>query len=206
VARLLLVKLLEPIGFEVEEATNGQQAIEVWQRWEPHVILMDMRMPIMDGYEATRRIKATPQGKSTVIVAVSASAFEEDREKILSIGCDDFLRKPFEQQQIFDILSKHLGVRFVYEQVEPAPHLKPVDRAAVQDADLELAERLAALPSKWVTRLQQAIILGEWTAIAELIAQIREQDAELGQALAALAHQFEHDRMLTIMRQAGGEQ
>ena len=80
-ARLLLVKLLEPIGFEVAEATNGQQAIEVWQRWQPHIILMDMRMPIMDGYEATRRIKATPQGRNTLIVAVSASAFEEDRER-----------------------------------------------------------------------------------------------------------------------------
>jgi len=205
-ARLLLVKLLEPIGFEVEEAANGQQAIEVWQRWEPQVVFMDMRMPVMDGYEATRRIKATPQGKSTVIVAVSASAFEEDRDRILSIGCDDFLRKPFEQQQVFDILSKHLDVRFVYKEIELAPQLKPVGRAALQDSDLELAERLAVLPSEWVARLQEAIILGELAAIAELIDRICEQDAELGQALAALAHQFEHDRMLMLIRQAGGEQ
>jgi len=205
-ARLLMVRLLKPLGLEVEEAANGQQAIEVWQRWEPQVIFMDMRMPVMDGYEATRRIKATPQGQHTVIIAVSASAFEEDREKILSTGCDDFLRKPFEQQQVFDILSKHLGVRFVYREVEPAPYLKPVDRVALQDADLELVRRLAALPAGWAIRLREAITVGELAAIAEIIDQIRKQDAELGQALAALAHRFEHDRMLMLLWQAGGEQ
>ena len=206
VARLLLVTLLEPVGFEVEEAINGRQAIQIWRRWEPHVILMDMRMPVMDGYEATRRIKATPQGKNTLIVAVSASAFEEEREKILSIGCDDFLRKPFDQQKVFDMLSRHLHVRFVYEEAEPAPRLEPVDRAASQDADVQLAARLAVLPSEWLTGLQKAIILGETIAITELVDRIREQDTELGRALAALAGQFEHEKMLMLIRQAGAGQ
>jgi PAS domain S-box-containing protein len=205
VARLLLVKLLEPIGFEVKEAANGQEAIEVWRRWEPHVILMDMRMPVMDGYEATKRIKATRQGRDTLVVGVSASAFEEDRERILSIGCNDFLRKPFEQQQILDILSNRLKVRFVYEEVEPVPHLKPVERAPLRAADVELAHRLAGMPPEWLADLQKAVTLGEWTAITELVDRIRERDAELGRALAGLAHQFEHDRMLTLIRRAGGQ-
>ena len=85
--RQLLVKLLKSLGFEVQEAVNGQEAIEVWERWEPHLIWMDMRMPVMDGHRATRWIKATPKGQATVIIALTATAFEEDREKILLAVC-----------------------------------------------------------------------------------------------------------------------
>ena len=91
----------------------------MWERWEPHLIWMDMRMPVMDGYEATRRIKATTRGQATVIIALTATAFEEDREQILLEGCDDFVRKPFRKDEIYDMLAKHLGVRFLYEE-EPA--------------------------------------------------------------------------------------
>jgi CheY-like chemotaxis protein len=98
--RRLLVKLLESVGFEVQEAANGQQALEVWARWQPHLIWMDMRMPLMDGHEATQQIKATPQGQATVIIALTATAFEEDREQVLLEGCDGFVRKPFRTDEI----------------------------------------------------------------------------------------------------------
>ncbi len=79
----------------------------MWERWKPHLIWMDMRMPVMDGYEATRRIKAAPSGQATVIIALTASAFEEDREQIMLEGCDDFVRKPFRKDEIYDMLAKH---------------------------------------------------------------------------------------------------
>jgi CheY-like chemotaxis protein len=204
-SRLLLVKLLEPLGVDVHEAANGQEAIEVWERRAPHLIWMDMRMPVMDGYEATRRIKARPGGQSTVIVAATASAFEDDRERILAVGCDDVLRKPLREEEVFSILARHLEMCFAYEEVEPAPPRTAVAHSVLGDADPELVGRLAVLAPEWIARLQEATVLGELASIAEVIDQIGEQDAELGEALAALAHQFEHDRILMLIRRAGGE-
>jgi signal transduction histidine kinase/CheY-like chemotaxis protein len=81
--RQLLLKLLKPLGFEVREAANGQEAIALWESWSPHLIFMDILMPVIDGYEATQQIKRTPNGHNTVIIALTASAFEEQREDIL---------------------------------------------------------------------------------------------------------------------------
>ena len=128
--RRLLVKLLEPIGFEVREAVNGQEGVEIWEAWDPHLVWMDMRMPVMDGYEATKRIKSTTKGQATVVVALTASVFEEQRTVVLSAGCDDFVGKPFRDKDIFDVLHRHLGVRFLYagQDQEPGPaatHARP---------------------------------------------------------------------------------
>jgi len=79
---------------------------------------MDIRMPVMDGLEATRHIKATAQGQNTIIVALTASSFKEERENILSEGCDDFIRKPARETDILDTLTKHLNIRFIYQDVE----------------------------------------------------------------------------------------
>jgi signal transduction histidine kinase/ActR/RegA family two-component response regulator len=122
-ARQLIKRLLGPLGFEVRDATNGQEAIAVWEEWQPHLIFMDMRMPVMDGREATRRIKATEQGKKTIIIAFTASGFEDEREKILGFGCDDFLRKPFREDALFKLLHKHLAVNFIYEEEDASASL-----------------------------------------------------------------------------------
>jgi PAS domain S-box-containing protein len=204
-SRELLVRLLTLVGFQVREARNGQEAIEVWEHWEPHLIWMDMRMPVVDGYEATRRIKTTPGGQATVIIALTASAFEEDREQILSAGCNDFVRKPFREDEMFDMLTKHLGVRFVYEDVEPTVTPEAVGHLARQEVDAELARRLAALPSAWLANLEQAAILGELRLLLDLIDRIAELDTDLATALAGLAHEFEHERILMLVRAAGAE-
>ena len=214
VNRKLLVRMLAPLGFEVQEAVNGQEAIETWEHWEPHLIWMDMRMPVMDGYEATRRIKATTKGQATVIVALTASALEEDRAIILSEGCDGYMRKPFREGDLFDTLTKHLGVRFVYQEMEEDRDRRrrtlgepPQDAltlaAGHPDTDAKLVEGLVALPADWVANLQQATILGNLDSILTLIDQIREQDAALANALAHLAHNFDHDKILALIDQAG---
>lgn len=98
--RKLMVNLLQPLGFEVQEAEDGKVAVELFERWRPHLIWMDMRMPVMDGYEATQHIKAH-KGQATVIIALTASALDEERAQILAAGCDDFVRKPFLEDTIF---------------------------------------------------------------------------------------------------------
>ena len=196
--RQLLVKLLKPLGFEVREAVQGQEAIEMWERWEPHLIWMDMRMPVMDGYEATRRIKAVAKGKGTVIVALTASAFDEDQETILSAGCDDIVRKPFRQEEIFDRLAKHLGVCFVYEE-EP---IQPTSALSEETSDVLTPVALVALPPDWVTELQQATMKANLNQILALIDQIREQNEALADALADLAQNFDYKKILALIEQA----
>jgi CheY-like chemotaxis protein len=197
--RQLLVKLLQPLGFEIHQAVDGQEAIEIWARWEPHLIWMDMRMPVMDGYEATRQIKSTQKGKATVIVALTASAFEEDQETILSVGCDDVVRKPFRKAEIFDMLTKHLGVRFIYGEEAAPPAAALLDQA--QDALTPAA--LSALPASWLSELQKATVRADLKLILSLADQIRQQSPTLAKALANLAGNFEYKKILALIEQDG---
>jgi CheY-like chemotaxis protein len=185
-----------PQGFEVREAANGLEATEAWEAWNPHLIWMDMRMPVMDGHEATQRIKALPQGQSTIIVALTATAFEEDREAILLEGCDDFVRKPFRKEVIYDMLAKHLGVRFVYEEGE-AGAVKP-DAAALS------VEALAGQTPELLAELRAATVKADMNRMLDLVGQIREQDAALADALEGLIHDFQYKRILTLIEEAGG--
>ena len=97
-------------------------AIALWEEWSPHLIWMDMRMPVMDGYEATRRIKAHLQGQATVIIALTAIAFDEARVVCLSAGCDDFVSKPIQEQVVLDKLTQHLGVQYLYGAPDQQSH------------------------------------------------------------------------------------
>ncbi|MDT9298480.1 MAG: response regulator, partial [Arthrospira platensis PCC 7345] len=106
--RLLLVELLSVLGFSVRAANNGSEAIAIWQEWNPDLILMDMRMPVVNGYEATRQIRSQPGGRDTVIIALTASAFEEQRQDIMKVGCNDLLRKPFQRGELLSKLSQYL--------------------------------------------------------------------------------------------------
>ncbi len=192
--RELLMKLLIPLGFDVRGATNGQEAIEVWEAWHPHLIWMDMRMPIMDGYEATRRIKGTTKGQATVIVALTASAFEEDRSVILSAGCDDFVRKPFREAEIFEVLGKHLGVEFVYEE---APG------AAVSGEEAAVArqlERLAELTTAQVAALHEAAMQADADQLAALIHDLRLTHTSLAAALLSLVDSYRFDVIMEATR------
>ncbi|MGC9400091.1 MAG: GAF domain-containing protein [Anaerolineae bacterium] len=197
--RKLLVRLLEPLGFEVREATNGQEALEIWEHWDPHLIWMDMRMPVMDGHEATQRIKATTKGQATVIIALTASAFERERRLILSEGCDDFVRKPFRKEEIYDRLAEHLGVRFIYaeEQAESRPDLEPEDAEA-----LLTPEALADLPSAEREALHAAAMQADADRLFELIKSLAARDdhngSQLAAALESLVRNFRFDIIMDL--------
>lgn len=104
----------------VQEAAGGQEALEVFSAWQPHLVWMDMRMLDVDGYEATRRIKATAQGQATPVIAITASGFEEEQAAVLASGCNDFVRKPIREGEIFEVMSKLLGVRYLFEDLTPS--------------------------------------------------------------------------------------
>jgi CheY-like chemotaxis protein len=130
--RLLLRDLLQQVGFQVLEAVNGEEAITRFKEEHPDLICMDMRMPVMDGYEATRLIKALPEGKETPIIALTASAFEEDREAVMACGCDGFVRKPLKEHRLFDAITRLLGVRFRYQDQAIESRMEaPLDQRAL---------------------------------------------------------------------------
>ena len=196
--RKLLVELLEPLGFEIREANNGQESIEVWERWQPDLIWMDMRMPVMDGYEATRQIKTAPGGQSTVIVALTASAFEEERARVLSTGCDDFVRKPFREAEIFDKLSEHLGVRYLYKD-EP---LADSNQIGEGDQKPLTAADLVALPLELLADLRQAVKEINLEKANAIIDRIGQRDEPMAQALAELVENFRFDTLQTLVEEA----
>jgi two-component system, sensor histidine kinase and response regulator len=197
VNRKLLVKILEPLGFEVRTATDGQEAIAVWQSWSPHLIWMDVIMPTMDGYEATKQIKQSPNGQSTIIIALTANAFEEQQEAILNAGCDDFLPKPFKREVLLEKMAHHLGVRYIYEQQTTPTLLQSPNPGQSLTPDA-----LAVMPTSWVTQLHQAALYADDELMKQLIAQIPLKHDRLRQALRALIDNFLLEQIINLTESA----
>jgi signal transduction histidine kinase/CheY-like chemotaxis protein len=199
--RQLLVQLLNPFGFELKEASNGREAVNIWNEWEPHLIWMDMRMPVMDGYTAAQQIKATTKGQATAIIALTASVLEEERAIVLSAGCDDFMRKPFREQEIFTAMNKHIGVRYIYEE--------PIDKAAqvlskTEIKDVLVPEALAALPSELLANLVSSAKSSDIIAVDRLIQEIKAIDVAIAEALTTLANEFEYGKIASLIEAAIG--
>jgi len=204
VSRLLLVKMLRGLGFEVREAENGQEAIALWSTWEPHLIFMDIQMPVMDGYEATKRIKAHLQGEKTAIVALTASAFEEERNHILSSGCDDFLRKPFQKEVLLSKIAEHVGASYVYEESHQSQETSSQPQARADGDELKAAS-LSIMPANWIAEFHKAAVSGRDGRMLQLIKQIPESHATLAQALAEKVDNFEFDRIVALTEQIQNE-
>ncbi len=144
--RLVLTKLLKSLGFEVQEARNGQEAITIWANWQPQLIWMDMQMPVMDGYEATHYIRTVSKTYRSVIIALTASVFKEQQEAILAVGCDDFVSKPFKREELLIKMSQYLGVQYLYEEdTRDRPHTiyqESVDQEAHSDVNMAVSRAL----------------------------------------------------------------
>jgi CheY-like chemotaxis protein len=205
VNRKLLVEMLEPLGFEVCEAANGQEGVVLWESWSPHLILMDIIMPVMDGYEATWQIKRLscpdallkPKGQDTAIIALTASAFEEQRDAVLRAGCDDFIPKPFREEVLLEKIALHLGVSYVYEEQQPS------NLPQLPDFVEQLSpEALAVMPASWVTQLHQAALYADEEIMNQLIEQIPLEHAFLRRALKALVDNFQLEQIIDLTEPA----
>ena len=105
--RDLVVQLLED-KYHVIEAVNGQEGVELAERERPELILMDLSLPVMDGWEATRRLKANGDLRSIPVIALTAHAMAGDKEKALAAGCDDYLVKPLDEDELMARIAKYL--------------------------------------------------------------------------------------------------
>ena len=190
--RLALVKLLESVGFTTKTASNGKEAIELWQAWQPDLIWMDMRMPVMDGYEATRQIKNSKNDRTPIIIAITASAFEEQREKILAAGCDDFVAKPYTERVIFDKLSQHLGVEFIYADRENGFDKNRENKQTISTEDIN------RLSPELVTRIHQAAIAVDRPIIEKLIKEIPSDQKYITQGIAEMLKSYDFDGIINL--------
>ncbi|HLO50733.1 MAG TPA: GAF domain-containing protein [Kamptonema sp.] len=201
--RLLLVQLVTSLGFEVREAENGQQGIALWESWEPHLIWMDMRMSIMDGYEATKKIRAVSKGRKTVIIALTASAFEEEQQLILSAGCDDLVRKPFQEKELLDKMSQHLGVQYLYEN-DGKDITQNTESEVCNSATLLRSESLQIMPQAWIKQLYLAASQGSDFLIYQLLEQIPAEHSSLSAAIADLVEDFRFDHIMELAQLTKG--
>lgn len=196
----LLTRLLAPIGFEIKVANNGQEGVELWQEWQPHLIWMDVRMPVMDGYEATRRIKATPQGGNTVIIALTANALEDQRAVALKVGCDGYIRKPFHESEIFTAIENHLGVRYLYEEKVADQEAEcGINGQDVIEAKLT-PERFNVVSGELISELRQATTRGNFNRMHEIIVQISRYDVSLAKSLEKMVNDFAYDQILNLLK------
>ncbi|NJK52664.1 MAG: response regulator [Leptolyngbyaceae cyanobacterium SU_3_3] len=202
--RRLLMELLTPVGFEVREAANGQAAIDLCQSWSPDLIWMDLRMPIMNGFEATQRIKAAEKS-APAIIALTGSAFEEDRLTALSLGFDDFVRKPIQTAQIFEKMAEHLGVCYIYaDEIENRFGDALSNLTNASPSTLLTVADLEEMPIDWINQLHQAALRINAKQILKLIEQIPEPHDHLIAALTQLAEHFCFEEIITLTQQHGG--
>ncbi|HEY9610646.1 PAS domain S-box protein [Allocoleopsis sp.] len=203
--RKLLTNLLTLLGFEVREAQNGQEGVALWESWKPHLIWMDIRMPVMDGYEATQQIRAqeshltapASSNSATVIIAVTASAFEEERDRFFAAGCDDFVLKPFREEIIFEKVAQHLGVCYLYGDRTSTYSSQPV--ASYLQVTPEL---LAVMSADWIAQLHQAARSLDAELMNRLIEQIPESYHPLAITLTDLINDFRFDRIMELTQTA----
>jgi CheY-like chemotaxis protein len=188
--RQLLAQLLGPVGFEIRLATNGAEAVEQFEHWRPHVILMDFRMPVMDGHEAIRRIRALPGGTEPKIIAVTASAMDENRLELMEIGADDFLSKPFREVELFQKIHTHAGVEYVY-----AEHPIGTD----EEEPLALtSDSLAGWPQEVIGPMREAVITADLDQLLTMIDAVELRDPRVAKGLRQLAEGFQYQKLLDL--------
>lgn len=220
-SRKLLVDILSAAGFQVQSVADGLAAISAYSTWQPHLIWMDMRMPKMDGYEATRRIRAIQKeseynynngsasqvaaGSLTRIIAITASAFDEERAAVLACGCDDLVRKPFRTHVIFERMTEHLGVQYRYKDSSDAT-TDAVVELAISDSERSLqispdalqSLDLAVMPSSWLAKFHQAALEVDAERLHQLIEQIPPKYSDLAESLSTFTRHFCFDELIVL--------
>jgi len=193
--RQLLVELLTSVNFEVKEAINGKEAVDIWKSWQPDLIWMDMRMPIMDGYEATKTIKSLLKDRQTKIIALTASSFEEQKAIVLAAGCDDFVRKPFLEQDIWQTMARHLEIEYIYH--------KTAGKEQNNEIKFKLTpESLKVMSPEWLAKLHRAAAQLDREIIEELIDLIPVEHDAIASILTEKLDNFDFEEILKISKKA----
>lgn len=190
--RQLLSQLLGPLGFSIRHSVNGEEALKEVRTWNPQVVLMDMTMPVMDGYEAIRIIKSDPKLKDTPILALTASAFEEDKQRILAVGANGYLSKPFKDEDLFENIRRLTGVSYLYQEgVMEKPTRKAEDRAA-------MCRIVVSLPSDLVSQIREAVESADLDLFNELAEKLAADQPVFAEQIREMARRYEYDALIEL--------
>jgi signal transduction histidine kinase/CheY-like chemotaxis protein len=199
-SRLLMRRWLEEVGFEVREASQGQEAVEIWTAWQPHLICLDMRMPVLDGYGVARQVRQLPGGDATVIVAVTASVFEEQRSDCIAAGCNAVLPKPLDRAMLLDHVGRSLNLTYQYaeasgadaENTQTAAFCRDQNRLPLTQADF------SHLAPDWLAQVHQAAQAADDRQVRQLIAQLPVEQHPLARRLDCLVNDFRLDVIIEL--------
>ncbi|MFP4006563.1 MAG: response regulator [Spirulinaceae cyanobacterium] len=200
VNRLLLVTVLQELEFAIRQVENGREALESWRNWQPDLIFMDMHMPEIDGYEATRLIKAEA-GRSQshtmpIIIAITANAFIEQKQQSLDAGCDDFVSKPFRRSEILEKLNQHLGVQFEYATSKTdsrGSFMNLTEQTHLQPSDFQV------MNADWIENLYLAALQCNDRLCLDLIQEIPSHHEKLTNILKQWLNGYEFDRIIDLV-------
>ena len=185
---LLLQRILENVGFITKVAENGKEAIEIFNSFMPDLIFMDVRMPVMNGLEATKIIRHLENGKGTKIIGVSAHVFKDEIQSVLDSGMDDFIKKPYQFYEIYESLQKHLNVEYVYHQVAQNQY---------KDHQSLTSDMIQTLEENTVSQLRHHLSNLDNEKLLELAQEIKVQNAELGQIIE---HYISHYKLTELYK------
>ncbi|HNB70963.1 MAG TPA: ATP-binding protein [Acidobacteriota bacterium] len=196
--RRVMETLLQTVGFDVQTVATGEQALERYCQNRPDMVFLDLRMPGMDGFEVVRRLRATETDLHSTrlpIIAVTASAFEEDRHMVLASGFDDYLAKPFTEKMLFEMIGKHLKVQFQEEitHVTPSSFDQPSDLTQQNGLDEE-----------WKAAFHRSLTTGRTAKALELIEQLPPHHQSLADTLRRLVKQYRFDELFALLEQEPG--
>jgi CheY-like chemotaxis protein len=193
--RKVIVTLLNLVGFKTIEAVNGEDAITKFEKYNLHLILMDMRMPVMTGYEAIQFIKSTAKGKNIPIIALTASSFEDERRNIDRLGIQGYIRKPFRENELFNAIGNILEIRYIYESESV--------ESTIEDSLLEeqVVEKLKRLPTEMTQEMNDAIEIADFERLIALIERISLEDKELSVHLLLFANNYDYNYFNTLLTQ-----
>ncbi len=194
--RLVLINLLTPIGFEVIEASNGAEGLEKARECRPYLIILDLMMPIMDGFEAARKLRKMPALEAVVVIAASASVFEYHQDDSLKAGCDDFIPKPLCVQELFKRIQQHLGLEWIYEQKAPSAQVVP------DDDGTELSQKEEGLSAEQAAILFELGTIGDINGILEQVDKLKNlaETHLLADKIAQLANDFDDEQICELVK------
>jgi len=191
--RELLQKMLEPIGFATRTVNDGLEALETFESWSPHLVLMDLRMPRLDGIQAIRRIRALPKHGKTPIIVITASAFQADRHHVMDAGGDDFIGKPFRERELYDKIGRLTGAKYIYDEETPKADVTR------KEPVLSKEKLTAAIPAELRDQLRDAMLRADLDAMLAVVDNVQAWNPEIANELRNRLEYFDYQGVLTLL-------
>ncbi|MDX2242420.1 MAG: AAA family ATPase, partial [Leptolyngbyaceae cyanobacterium bins.302] len=196
--RQIIADLLQPLGFRVIEATNGQEGLERALAQKPDLVLVDLVMPRMDGFEMARRLKRTPELKTTIVLAISASVFDFDQRLSQEACCDDFIPKPIYEAVLLEKIQSYLGLEWVYETA-------PLGEQANQEIPLASSSARGSIPTQQdLSTLLDLALMGDLKGIVAYTQHLEQLDPQQTLFIAQLrqlAKNFKGKQTIEFIKQ-----